>query len=181
MLRAPCACYRSISPARGALSSKPGNGRCCSAVNQWDRETDRRTDGKTDARPFHRPCSAYNEHDCMRVYVGLAECVCIAQIRRLHVRGNVSSGSRQRIPRATTADIWCQMTTDQRRLSTCRFPVLRGRTTSASVGNRRPPLATSGPTCICTFCRWPESKSPSANTTNDARPSDAVHRPTSDR
>jgi len=39
-------CYRSIFPARGALSSKPA----AAAVDRWDIPTD------TDAQPFHKPC-----------------------------------------------------------------------------------------------------------------------------
>jgi len=45
---------RSMSPARGALSSKPTGRRCfCRSIGQ------RRTDGRTDARSFNRPCTAY--------------------------------------------------------------------------------------------------------------------------
>ena len=44
--------YRSISPVRMALSSKPAASRCCCrSMGQ--------TDGRTDARPFRRSCSAY--------------------------------------------------------------------------------------------------------------------------
>ena len=43
--------FRSISPARTALSSKPAARRCCGRMGQ--------TDGQTDARPLHRPCSAH--------------------------------------------------------------------------------------------------------------------------
>jgi len=45
--------YRSISPARRALSSKPAGRRW--AVSRWDRQTR----GRMDPRPLHRPCSAY--------------------------------------------------------------------------------------------------------------------------
>jgi len=57
LLLSACACYRSISHARGALSSKPTGGRCCC-------QSIGRTDGRTDRRTLERyidpaHCSAY--------------------------------------------------------------------------------------------------------------------------
>jgi len=53
LLQSAGACYRSISPARRVLSSKPAARR--PVVDRWERQTD----GRMDARPFRRPCSAY--------------------------------------------------------------------------------------------------------------------------
>ena len=46
-------CYRSISPACGALSSKPAARRGCCYRSMGQ------TDGQTDARPFHRICCVH--------------------------------------------------------------------------------------------------------------------------
>jgi len=44
LLLSAVACYRVISPVRGALSSKPAARRCCrQSMGQTDRRTDRRT------------------------------------------------------------------------------------------------------------------------------------------
>jgi len=47
LLLSPGACYRSISPVRGALSSKPAACRCCG--RPMGRQTDGQMDGRTDA------------------------------------------------------------------------------------------------------------------------------------
>ena len=52
LLRAGARRCRSISSARGALSSKP-------AARRSGRLTMGQIDGRTDSRPLHRPCCAY--------------------------------------------------------------------------------------------------------------------------
>jgi len=50
--------YRSISPDRRALRSKPA-GRRCWWRSMGQTHSPRRTDGRTDPRPLHKACSAY--------------------------------------------------------------------------------------------------------------------------
>jgi len=62
LLQSAGVCYRSISFAHRAHSSKPVGDRCCC---RWMEE---KTDGQTDAEAFHRPCYAYVAASIKRHY-----------------------------------------------------------------------------------------------------------------